>query len=163
MDDDPAIVRIVGHMVATHLSELYRTVTFTDSRAARDWFEPSPMRCVDFGRRDAGIGGVDLLRDGKRQNADMQAIFLTAHSAWDRIAEAIEHGVKRLSAQAGRSGRAGRAAATANDAPCANARRASLKWTARLVPEGHRRTGGLKSVTCSVGDGIERMRLRFTT
>jgi DNA-binding NtrC family response regulator len=93
VDDDPAMVRIVGHIIASHLSELYAVVTFTDSRAARDWFEDRSCDVLISDVEMPGIGGVELLRIGKRQNADMQAVFLTAHSSWDRIAEAIENGV----------------------------------------------------------------------
>jgi two-component system response regulator YesN len=93
VDDDVAIVRIVGQIIASHLSEFYAVTTFTDSRAARDWFAHRACDVLISDVEMPGIGGVELLQIGKRQNADMQAIFLTAHSSWDRIAEAIENGV----------------------------------------------------------------------
>jgi YesN/AraC family two-component response regulator len=93
VDDDSAIVRIVAHIVASQLSELYAIATFTDSRAARDWFRDHPCDVLISDVEMPGVGGIDLLGIGKRQNPDMHAIFLTAHSSWDRIAEAIEHGV----------------------------------------------------------------------
>jgi YesN/AraC family two-component response regulator len=93
VDDDAAIVRIVGHLIASQLADFYAVTTFTDSRAARDWFEHHACDVLISDVEMPGIGGVDLLRVGKRQNVDMQAIFLTAHSSWDRIAEAIESGV----------------------------------------------------------------------
>ena len=93
VDDDPAMVRIVAHIVASHLSELYTVVTFTDSRAARDWFDHHACDVLISDVEMPGIGGVELLRAGKRQNVNLQAIFLTAHSSWDRIAQAIEIGV----------------------------------------------------------------------
>jgi YesN/AraC family two-component response regulator len=93
VDDDAAIVRIVEHIVASHFSDLFAITTFTDSRAARDWLELQPCDVLITDVEMPGVGGVGLLRAGRRQNPDMQAIFLTAHSSWDRIAEAIETGV----------------------------------------------------------------------
>jgi two-component system response regulator YesN len=93
VDDDPAIVRIVEHIVAMHLTEIYAVTTFTDSRAARDWLEDHPCDVLISDVEMPGIGGSELFRIGKRRNAGMQAVFLTAHSSWDRIAEAIETGV----------------------------------------------------------------------
>ena len=93
VDDDAAIVRIVEHIVALHLSEFYAVTKFTDSRAARDWLEQRVCDVLISDIEMPGIGGSELLRIGKRRNAGMQAVFLTAHSSWDRIAEAIETGV----------------------------------------------------------------------
>jgi YesN/AraC family two-component response regulator len=93
VDDDAAMVRIVGHIIASHLSDIYAVTTFTDSRAARDWFAHHACDVLISDVEMPGIGGAELLRAGKRQNAEIQAIFLTAHSSWDRIAEAIESGV----------------------------------------------------------------------
>jgi two-component system response regulator YesN len=93
VDDDASMVRIVEHIVAAHFSHSYAITTFTDSRAARDWFGQHACDVLISDVEMPGIGGVELFRIGKRQNAAMQAIFLTAHSSWDRIAEAIESGV----------------------------------------------------------------------
>ncbi|MGC4004240.1 MAG: response regulator [Pirellulales bacterium] len=38
------------------------------------------------------LDGIELLASAKKRNAWTQAIFLTAHSSWARIADAIEHG-----------------------------------------------------------------------
>ena len=93
VDDDVAIVRIVEHIVAQHLSGLFDTVAFTDSRQALDWVNEYGCDVLISDREMPGVGGLDLLRASKRRHADLQAILLTAHSSWDRIAEAIEHGV----------------------------------------------------------------------
>ncbi|HJS06213.1 MAG TPA: response regulator [Pirellulales bacterium] len=93
VDDDASIVRIVEHIIAAHLSEFYAVTKFTDSRAARDWLEQHACDVLISDVEMPGIGGSELLRIGKRRNSGMQAVFLTAHSSWDRIAEAIETGV----------------------------------------------------------------------
>lgn len=93
VDDDVAIVRIVEHIVAQHLPGLFETVAFTDSRQALDWVNEYGCDVLISDLEMPGVGGLDLLRAGKQRHADLQAILLTAHSSWDRIAEAIEHGV----------------------------------------------------------------------
>jgi two-component system response regulator YesN len=93
VDDDAAIVRIVEHIVAQHLPELFDTVAFTDSRRALDWINESACDVLISDLEMPGVSGLDLLRAGKRRHAELQAILLTAHSSWERIAEAIEQGV----------------------------------------------------------------------
>jgi YesN/AraC family two-component response regulator len=93
VDDDASMVRIVEHIVAAHFSHSYAITTFIDSRAARDWFGEHACDVLISDVEMPGVGGVELLRSGRRQNPAMQTIFLTAHSSWDRIAEAIESGV----------------------------------------------------------------------
>ena len=93
VDDDVAIVRIVEHIVAQHLSDLFDIVTFADSRAALEWVNEYGCDVLISDLEMPGVGGLDLLRAGKGRQADTQTILLTAHSSWDRIAEAIEQGV----------------------------------------------------------------------
>ncbi|MEX2138276.1 MAG: response regulator [Pirellulales bacterium] len=93
VDDDVAIVRILEHIVAQHLSDLFDIVTFTDSRAALDWITEWGCNVLISDLEMPGIGGLDLLQAGKRRQADTHTILLTAHSSWERIAEAIEQGV----------------------------------------------------------------------
>jgi YesN/AraC family two-component response regulator len=93
VDDDVAIVRIVEHIVAQHLSDLFDCLAFTDSSAALEWVNEYGCDVLISDLEMPAVGGLDLLRAGKRRQADTQTILLTAHSSWDRIAEAIEHGV----------------------------------------------------------------------
>jgi two-component system response regulator YesN len=93
VDDDAAIVRIVERMLAQRLPGLYDIVTFTDPRAARQWLDGRTCDVLVSDVEMPGIGGLELLRTAKGQNPLVQTIFLTAHSSWDRIAEAIESGV----------------------------------------------------------------------
>jgi DNA-binding NtrC family response regulator len=93
VDDDVAIVRIVEHIVAQHLPALFETVAFTDSRRALDWVTEHGCDVLISDLEMPGVGGLELLRAGKQRRADSQGILLTAHSSWDRIAQAIEHGV----------------------------------------------------------------------
>jgi DNA-binding NtrC family response regulator len=92
VDDDPAIVRIVQRLVEQHLAGKFAVVAFCDPRDARQWLGENDCDVLISDVEMPGVGGLDLLREGIRRNPDMQTIFLTAHSAWDRIAAAIELG-----------------------------------------------------------------------
>ncbi len=93
VDDDVAIVRIVERIIAEHLPDLFDTVVFTDSRQALEWVNEYGCDVLVSDLEMPGVGGLDLLRAGKRRQAGLHTILLTAHSSWERIAEAIEHGV----------------------------------------------------------------------
>jgi DNA-binding NtrC family response regulator len=93
VDDDAAIVRIVEHILAQHLSDQFETMTFTDPHAALDWISEYGCDVLISDLEMPGVGGLDLFRAAKGRVADLQTILLTAHSSWQRIAEAIEQGV----------------------------------------------------------------------
>lgn len=92
VDDDVAIVRIVEHILGQHLSDLFRTITFTDPRAALNWINEYGCDVLISDLEMPGVGGLDLLRAAKERYADLQTILLTAHSSWQHIAAAIEQG-----------------------------------------------------------------------
>ncbi len=93
VDDDPAIVRLLEHLIAQHLSDAFAMVSFTDPRAACEWIGRHGCQVLVSDVEMPSIGGIELLRAVQPENPGMQAIFLTAHSSWERITEAIEHGV----------------------------------------------------------------------
>lgn len=39
-----------------------------------------------------GVHGIEMLKRARKYNTWTRVIFMTAHSTWDRIGEAIEHG-----------------------------------------------------------------------
>jgi two-component system response regulator YesN len=92
VDDDPAIVRIVERLVDQHLPGQFAAISFCDPREARHWLSQHDCDVLISDVEMPGVGGLELLREGVRRNPDLQTIFLTAHSAWDRIAAAIELG-----------------------------------------------------------------------
>ena len=93
VDDDVAIVRIVERILTQQLSDHFDTVAFTDPRAALDWINEFGCDVLISDLEMPGVGGLELLRAAKGRCADLQTILLTAHSSWQRIAEAIEQGV----------------------------------------------------------------------
>jgi len=92
VDDDPAIVRLVSQVLQNHFGERIALAGQTDSNSAMVWLDNN---CCDLLLSDIsmpGIDGLELLKLAKRRNAWTQVIFLTAHSTWERIDQAIESG-----------------------------------------------------------------------
>jgi DNA-binding NtrC family response regulator len=92
VDDDPSIVRLIAKIVERQLGDRIAVFGQTDSEQTRGWLEEN---CCDLLISDLempGVGGLELLRFAKRRNAWTQVIFVTAHSTWDKISEAIEFG-----------------------------------------------------------------------
>lgn len=92
IDDDPQMVRFLETVIRRELDPILNIQVYTDpllGRAALD------QCCCDVLLTDLqmpDINGLDLLRFTKRRNSWTQVLFMTAHSSWDAIAEAIDHG-----------------------------------------------------------------------
>jgi DNA-binding NtrC family response regulator len=92
IDDDPSIVRLILAVIERHFADRFHVHGLTDSAQARTWLDGN---CCDIVVSDIdmpGINGLELLRFAKQRNAWTQVIFVTGHSSWDRITEAIENG-----------------------------------------------------------------------
>lgn len=92
VDDDPSIVRLLTHLVERHLGDKMVAHGEADSAKALEWLE---QNCCDILVSDIDmpdIDGLQILRYAKRRNAWTQVVFVTAHSTWDRIVEAVEYG-----------------------------------------------------------------------
>lgn len=92
VDDDPAILRLVTALLAADLGDRLEIVGIADPSAAKDWL--SDHRC-DILLSDIempGIDGLEMLRHAKQMNAWTQVVFMTGHSRWDHITEAVENG-----------------------------------------------------------------------
>lgn len=92
LDDDASVVRLITKIVAAKLSDRLNIFQFTDPAEALEWIDNN---CCDILLSDIEMpdyDGLEILRRAKHRNAWTQAIFLTAHSSWERISEAIENG-----------------------------------------------------------------------
>lgn len=92
VDDDASIVRLLTQVIERQLGERIAVFGQTDTEPAKRWLEEN---CCDLLISDLempGGGGLEILRFAKRRNAWTQVIFVTAHSTWDKITEAIEYG-----------------------------------------------------------------------
>lgn len=92
VDDDPTIVRLVQSYLEKGLPDDLNLHTATSPAEAQSWLDKN---CCDILVSDIempGISGLEMLSFARRRNAWTQVVFLTGHSTWDRIAEAIENG-----------------------------------------------------------------------
>lgn len=92
IDDDPAIVRLLTTVIEKRLGDRLVVTGLTDSVQAREQLDRD---CCDILISDLempGIDGLELLSFAKRRNAWTQVIFVTGHSTWDRLSEALERG-----------------------------------------------------------------------
>lgn len=92
LDDDPAITRLLASHLKNRLEFPIELREFNNPYEASYWLE---NHCCDILLSDIvmpGLNGDDMLRIAKRRNPWTQVIFMTAHSTWDRIAQAIEGG-----------------------------------------------------------------------
>ncbi|MEX2118819.1 MAG: response regulator [Pirellulales bacterium] len=92
IDDDPAMVRLLTLVIERNLGDRMVVYGLSDPDEARRWLD---QNCCDILISDLqmpGIDGLDMLRFAKRRNAWTQVIFITGHSTWDKIAEAVEYG-----------------------------------------------------------------------
>ena len=92
VDDDVTVVRLLTRIVERQLGDKLSVCGLTDAKEAIDWLE---RNCCDILVSDISmpeIDGLEMLRHAKSRNAWTQVIFITAHSTWDRITEAVEYG-----------------------------------------------------------------------
>jgi len=92
LDDDTSLVHLVEKYLESDLTYDVELHTMSDPEEARQWIEE---HCCDILVSDIempGIDGLEMLRFAKQRNAWTQVIFMTGHSTWGRIAEAIENG-----------------------------------------------------------------------
>jgi len=92
VDDEPVVVRVAKTILERQLGNQLDIFHTTDSKAARESL--SRRRCdiliSDIEMPD--IHGLEMLKVARKCNAWTRVIFLTGHSTWDRLAEAIENG-----------------------------------------------------------------------
>lgn len=92
IDDDPAIIRLLGHAIETAFAGEITVDTMTDPADALRRIDGG---CVDILLTDLempAINGLELLRFAKRKNPCTQVVFLTGNSTQQALLEALEHG-----------------------------------------------------------------------
>ncbi|MCC9607450.1 response regulator [Blastopirellula sp. JC732] len=84
--------RLLEQVLVSHFGDRLNLWAFTDPHEAQRWID---QNCCDLLISDIempDIDGMGMLIFAKRRNSWTQVIFLTGHSSWDRVTEAIENG-----------------------------------------------------------------------
>lgn len=92
VDDEPAVARVAEKVLKDHFGDGLEIFSTTDSQDALSRI--SRRRC-DILLSDItmpGLDGMEMLNSARQYNTWTRVIFMTGHSTWDRLAEAIENG-----------------------------------------------------------------------
>lgn len=92
VDDEPTIVRVAEKVLIQHFEDALDIFSTTDSEDAHTHISHRPCDILLSDIEMPGVHGLEMLKAARRYNAWTRVIFMTAHSTWDRIAEAIENG-----------------------------------------------------------------------
>ena len=92
VDDEPCVVRIVQAVLSRNLGSEVDIFSTTDSEEARNYISKRRCDILLSDMEMPGVHGIEMLKLARKYNAWTRVIFMTAHSTWDRIGEAIEHG-----------------------------------------------------------------------
>jgi len=92
VDDDPCITQIVEAYLFHDFREQLETVAFNDACRASDWLGRHHCDLILSDIEMPGCDGLEMLRVAKQRNPWTSVVFMTAHSTWDRIAEAVVSG-----------------------------------------------------------------------
>jgi DNA-binding NtrC family response regulator len=92
VDDDTTMTRLATKYLRTEFPTELALNVFNDPLAARAAIDAAGCDLLLSDIQMPGLSGLDILRFAKGRNAWTQVIFLTGHSTWDHIAQAIESG-----------------------------------------------------------------------
>ena len=92
VDDDTAITRLAEKYLRTEFGDTVSLAVFNDPLTARHAIDEQGCDLLLSDIQMPGLSGLEMLRFAKARNAWTQVIFMTGHSSWDCIAEAIENG-----------------------------------------------------------------------
>ena len=92
VDDDSIITRFMEKVLRDSLSADVEIHSMNDSREAYQWIGHRRCDILISDIEMPGLDGMGMLRAAKNCNPWTRVIFVTAHSTWDRIAEAMETG-----------------------------------------------------------------------
>lgn len=92
VDDDPSIVRLLTKVLHDAFPDILTLHSFSDSVKALQWLEHNFCDILVSDIEMPEADGMTMLQRAKNRNAWTQVIFLTGHSSWDRVTQAIENG-----------------------------------------------------------------------
>jgi len=92
VDDDATLTRLVHKYLITDLGEQINVEIIHSGDLAKSRLDHHGCDILLCDIEMPECDGLEILRFAKLRNAWTQVIFMTAHSTWDRISEAIENG-----------------------------------------------------------------------
>jgi YesN/AraC family two-component response regulator len=92
VDDEPCVVRVAQAVLSRSFGNQLDIYSTTDSNEARDYISRRRCDILLSDMEMPGVHGIEMLKLARKYNAWTRVIFMTAHSTWDQIGEAIEHG-----------------------------------------------------------------------
>ena len=91
VDDDPFMVQLFETMLA-RLDDRVELTSFTSAVEAQHWLDAHRCDLLLTDIEMPEIDGLALQRFAKKRNAWTQVVFVTGHSSWGRVTEALEQG-----------------------------------------------------------------------
>jgi DNA-binding response OmpR family regulator len=92
VDDDPLILRLLEDILKEEFAEDIRIKTVCDPEEARKCIETELVDLLITDLEMPGIGGLELLRCAKQNNAWTQVLVVTGHSNIYTLVDALEMG-----------------------------------------------------------------------
>ncbi|WP_425616225.1 response regulator [Anatilimnocola sp. NA78] len=92
VDDDAAITRLAERFIASEFSGRLNMQVFNDARLAKEAIDANSCDILLSDIQMPQVNGLQMLKYAKQRNSWTQVVFMTAHSTWDYIAEAMEIG-----------------------------------------------------------------------
>ena len=92
VDDEPCVVRVAQALLSRSFGNALDIYSTTDAGDASDYLSKRRCDILISDMEMPGVHGIEMLKRARKYNTWTRVIFMTAHSTWDRIGEAIEHG-----------------------------------------------------------------------
>ena len=92
VDDDPSIVRLLTRVIERSFRDQIEIQSLTNPLEARKCIDNKLFDVLITDLEMPDINGLELLRLAKRRNPCTQVFFITAHSTFEALLDALEMG-----------------------------------------------------------------------
>lgn len=92
VDDDCSMIRLLSNFIKGAFGDCTEVEALTEPTAARQRIAESFVDILITDLEMPGVSGLELLRCAKRRNAFTQVLFITGHSSYESLLNALELG-----------------------------------------------------------------------